>query len=152
MIRQATLDDLKALTGLYKELMTYHHDLDPKNKIPTDEKCLDDVKSFFELDIFEIICHESNGIIDGMVVYIIANPKVTAENRCGSLIINDLIVTEKSRGQGIGTEMLNELFNIAKEKYCDSAVLEVHTLNDSAKKFYEKVGLLPRSIKLEKRL
>lgn len=155
MIRKATVDDIKQLASLYKELMIYHHKLDPVNFIIPDEgECENKIKEKMELEqFFSIICHETDGLIDGCAIYLALPGKRDAENSSeGSVILYDLIVSEISRQRGIGTELINEVIRIAKENGCSSVVLDVNNVNIEAQKFYEKIGFTPTTIQMRKRL
>ena len=51
------------------------------------------------------------------------------------------VVTKKdNRNSGIGTEILNELINLAKEKNIKLLTLEVNGQNSAAIHLYEKLG------------
>ncbi len=155
MIREATVDDIPSLAALYKELMVYHHKLNPeKFEIPNDNASEDKIKEKMDLgDLFIIICHETDGIIDGFAIFLtLAEKNSTEENPKGSVILHDLVVSENSRHKGIGTELINEVIKIAKENHCSSIILDVNTLNMDAQNFYEKKGFEPTTIQMRKRL
>ncbi|MCH5206900.1 MAG: GNAT family N-acetyltransferase [Oscillospiraceae bacterium] len=156
MIREATVDDLKPLAELYKELMIYHNRIDPQSyKIPDDVACEEKIKGFIEdpqFNIFRVICHETDNIIDGFAVYILLNGHSSEEDPNGFISINDLFVAENARRKGIGTELINTMLKLAKEKCCNSVTIDVNIDNDSARKFYEKMGMKPKSIHMEKRI
>lgn len=67
-----------------------------------------------------------------------------------TLYIDDLCVDEKLRGKHIGKELYEGAVNLAKEKECYNLTLNVWSCNPSAMKFYEKMGLLPQKITMEK--
>ena len=66
--------------------------------------------------------------------------------------IDDLCVDEKARGKHIGTALYEAAVALAKEQGCADITLNVWTLNESAMKFYEKLGLKPRKITMEQTL
>lgn len=153
MIRKATLDDLEPLAALYKELMIFHNGFDPeKFKIPDDKEALEKMTDTLNESMYKVICHETDGAVDGYVSFLVLAKDSTAENPNRLLLVNDLIVAEKSRRKGIGTALLDELNSIAAEKYCNIIQIDVHQKNCGAKAFYEKCGLIPQTIKLEKRI
>lgn len=47
---------------------------------------------------------------------------------------------------------MRELINIAKENDCDTLDIKVRAENSTARRFYEKIGLVPKSINMEMRL
>lgn len=153
MIREATIDDLKPLAALYKEFMIYNNNFDPEMfKIPDDKAALEKITDTLNESVCKVICHETDGIIDGYVRFLVISVNATAEKPDGLLMVYDVFVTEKSRRKGVGTALLKELDSIAAEKYCNIIQLDVHQKNSGAKAFYEKCGLIPQSIKLEKRI
>lgn len=158
MIREATPNDVKALSALYKELMTYHNELDPeKYAIPDDEACEMKMRtridlSFEKYGMIKFLCHESDGILDAYAIHMACSLCGTVEKSDGFLSIEELIVHKNAQRKGIGSELVCELIRIAKEKHCETIDLNVYINNESAKRFYEKNGLLPKLIKMEMRL
>lgn len=58
-----------------------------------------------------------------------------------TLYIDDLCVTESMQGQKLGTTILENVKNYAKEIGCYNITLNVWALNKAAKKFYESNGM-----------
>lgn len=54
--------------------------------------------------------------------------------------INDLVVSEEYRGQGIGTRLIEKAELFFKEQGCDYTQLEVFAPNREALAFYQKLG------------
>ena len=67
-----------------------------------------------------------------------------------TLYIDDLCVNEINRGQHIGTALYEYVVQWAKENHYYNITLNVWSLNESAIKFYQKLGLLPQKIGMEK--
>ena len=65
------------------------------------------------------------------------------------LYIDDLCVDQSCRRQGIGQAIYNEICRYAKMRRCHSITLNVWCCNESAMKFYEKLGLQPQKIGME---
>lgn len=65
------------------------------------------------------------------------------------LYIDDLCVDESCRGKGIGKAIYQEIVRYAKMRRCYHITLNVWACNESAMKFYEKLGLKPQKIGLE---
>ena len=155
MIREATMDDLKPLAELYKEFRIYLNRLDPQDfDVPDDSSCENIVKYLLEKSPYNferVLCHETNNVIDGFVSYSM-HSHGPAEGPDGRVSIYDIFVVENARRKGIGTELFNELYRLAKEKSCKFVWLDVHFENIAAQKFYEKMGLKPKSINMEKRI
>ena len=69
-----------------------------------------------------------------------------------TLYIDDLCVDENLRGQHIGRHLYDAAVAMAKENGCYNLTLNVWSCNPSALKFYERMGLVPQKICLEKLL
>ena len=67
-----------------------------------------------------------------------------------TLYIDDLCVDEEKRGNHIGKALYDYVLDFAKGQECYNVTLNVWSCNESAMKFYEKCGLLPQKIGMEK--
>ena len=67
-----------------------------------------------------------------------------------TLYIDDLCVDENVRGKHIGTHLYEYVLEEAKRLGCYHVTLNVWCLNESAMRFYEKCGLTPLKITMEK--
>lgn len=67
-----------------------------------------------------------------------------------TLYIDDLCVDENLRGKHIGRELYEAAVKFAKESGCYNLTLNVWSCNPTALKFYEKQGLVPQKIAMEK--
>ncbi len=65
------------------------------------------------------------------------------------LYIDDLCVEQSHRHQGIGEALTRHAISVARAGGCQFVTLNVWTGNDSAIRFYEKMGLRPRKTTLE---
>ena len=65
------------------------------------------------------------------------------------LYIDDLCVDEACRGKGIGQAIYEQILRYAKMRKVDSITLNVWCCNESAMRFYEKLGLKPQKIGME---
>ncbi len=67
--------------------------------------------------------------------------KITASSiRNDDLYIGNLVVADGLRGQGIGTELLKNSFQLANDKKCKRVLLDVTFENYNAKRLYERTG------------
>jgi len=57
-----------------------------------------------------------------------------------SLYLDDLYVQEAFRGNQIGSDLIKEIFKVAKENNCKRVRWQVLDWNEPAVKFYEKIG------------
>ncbi len=67
-----------------------------------------------------------------------------------TLYIDDLCVDEKIRGKHIGSGLYAYVLDYAKKIGCYNVTLNVWSCNESAMKFYEKCGLVPQKVGMEK--
>ncbi len=65
------------------------------------------------------------------------------------IYIDDLCVDEACRGKGVATALYRHVCGVARAQGCQFVTLNVWCDNDSAMRFYEKMGLRPRSIMME---
>lgn len=65
------------------------------------------------------------------------------------LYIDDLCVDEAHRGQGVASALYRFVRELARQEGCSFVTLNVWSGNEGAMKFYEKMGLRPRSIMME---
>ena len=67
-----------------------------------------------------------------------------------TLYIDDLCVDEALRGAHIGKRLYAFVVDHAREQGCYNVTLNVWACNENARKFYEKCGLMPQKIGMEK--
>ena len=67
-----------------------------------------------------------------------------------TLYIDDLCVDESLRGQHIGRALYDFVVDFAKKSGCYNLTLNVWSCNESALRFYERLGLVPQKIGMEK--
>ena len=65
------------------------------------------------------------------------------------LYIDDLCVDEENRGHGVASALYRFVCDYAKAQGCNFITLNVWCGNDSAMRFYEKMGLRPRNIMMD---
>ncbi|MBO7337051.1 MAG: GNAT family N-acetyltransferase [Paludibacteraceae bacterium] len=66
-----------------------------------------------------------------------------------TLYIDDLCVRAESRQSHIGTELYNYALGFAKSIGCYNVTLNVWECNESARRFYDKLGLKPFKTSME---
>lgn len=66
--------------------------------------------------------------------------------------IHDFCVDERFRGDGIGSEMMNEISTIASSRGCTDLELTVYPQNDAAIAFYRCCGFDTKSLDMQKKL
>ncbi|WP_340019017.1 GNAT family N-acetyltransferase [Paenibacillus sp. FSL H3-0457] len=65
------------------------------------------------------------------------------------LYIHELVVDNKHRGLGTGKQLLQAFIELGREPQAESMELSVSTFNSGAQAFYEQMGLVVRSSRME---
>lgn len=150
-VRHATNNDMDKIKDLLSQVLEVHHNGRP--------------------DIFKSGCRKYN---DGQLLEIIADskrPVFVAEDDTRvlgyafciiketagdnvltdmkTLYIDDLCVDENTRGKKVGTVLYEYVKAYAAEIGCYNLTLNVWECNPSAKRFYEKMGLVPQKTVME---
>ncbi len=76
----------------------------------------------------------------------------TAENNwqdVKTLYIDDICVSEKSRGRHVGTALYRHVIDYARGLGCHDVTLNVWSCNPGAKAFYEAMGMTPYKVGME---
>ncbi len=130
VIRRVIEDDCKRLLELINELAVYE-------KAPDEVTVTLDhfIKSGFgETPVWWAFAAEENGKVEGFALYYIRYSTWKGQR----MYLEDLIVTEKMRGQGIGKLLIEKLIEEAKEKNLSGIVWQVLEWNEPAINFYKK--------------
>lgn len=88
--------------------------------------------------MFEVLLAEKAGAIVGVILYFYTFSSWRGEP---GVYIQDLVVTEAARGQGLGERLLRELVCAVRERDATHLRLAVDCNNTSAIRFYERCGL-----------
>ncbi|WP_294578789.1 GNAT family N-acetyltransferase [uncultured Thomasclavelia sp.] len=148
MIRRAKESDLAGINNLLFQVNNVHADGRP-------DLFSHGGKKYNDEEVLEIINDDKRPIF----VYLDENDQILGyvfcvyQNNYGdkiTLYIDDLCVDENCRGQHVGTKLYNYVVDYAKENNIYHITLNVWCLNESAMKFYEKCGLKPLKVMMEK--
>jgi GNAT superfamily N-acetyltransferase len=130
VIRRAVKEDCQRILELVKELAHY-------------EKAPDEVtvtlahfeeSGFGEKPVWWAFVAELNGRIEGFALYYIRFSTWKGQR----MYLEDFVVTEKLRGQGMGRRLFDQLLMEAKEKSFNGIVWQVLEWNEPAINFYKK--------------
>jgi len=130
VIRQGEQKDLSATLDLIKELALY-------------EKALDQVTNTIEMmeedgfgshPIFGFFVAQQSDKIVGLSLFYYRYSTWKGKR----LYLEDIIVTETSRGKGLGKLLLEKTIQKAKDEKCTGMTWQVLDWNEPAIKFYEK--------------
>ncbi len=129
-IRTAVKADCSRLLELIRELAIYE-------KAPLEVTVsLEEFENagFGDNPVWKAFVAEENGIIQGFGLYYI---RYSTWKGC-RMYLEDLLVTEKMRGKGLGKMIFDRLIEEAKEKNFKGMTWQVLDWNDPAINFYEK--------------
>lgn len=152
MIRKATLDDLERLTELFIELHRHHVEIKPETFTMPEREWFSQRLSEILSDSGQTVLVYDNGGINAYAVVRIIDVNIEEKIPRRVCYIDCFAVSESCRRRGIGTELFNAVKAFGRENGCTSVQLGVSACNTDAVKFYEKMGLAPRTIQMEMRL
>lgn len=153
-IRIAKRTDIPELRRLLLQVGGVHHDIRPdifRNG------CL----KYTDQELAELLLDETRPVWaamegDTMLGYCFCQWRTfqdsTAMTDRLELYIDDLCVDALSRGHGVARALYDHVVRVAKERQCNFITLNVWCGNDRAMRFYEKMGLKPRSITMDMNL
>lgn len=150
-IRAAKKSDIPDLLRLLRQVLTVHHNGRPDLFKAQTEK-------YSEKDLEILLKDKSKPIFVALeerkvVGYVFCVMKRLENNSIMTdiltLHIDDLCVDEAMRGKGVGTQLYEYAKQFAKAYGCYNLTLNVWALNENAKRFYEKCGMLPQKIGME---
>lgn len=152
-IRKALDKDLEGIKSLLLQVLTVHHNGRPDIFKGNTRKYTDD-------EITAIIHNEKTPVLiaadenDSVMGYAFCVFQQHIGNNIltdiKTLYIDDLCVDENIRGKHIGSALYNAVLDFARENGCYNVTLNVWSCNESAMRFYEKMGLKPQKVGMEK--
>lgn len=132
IIRKGIRGDVPAMFELIKELALYEKA--PEEVTNTVEQMY--IDGFGENPIFGAIVAETEGEVVGLALYYYRYSTWKGKR----LYLEDLIVSEKMRGKGLGEKLLNSIIQQGKDDACTGVMWQVLDWNEPAINFYKKFG------------
>ncbi len=132
IIRKATKEDMPQVFRLIKELAHFEKEADAV------EVTIEDLENdgFSEHPAFQCFVAEVDNIVEGIAL--IYNRYSTWKGK--AIHLEDLIVSKKMRGSGLGSALLDEVIKYAHHLGVKRVNWEVLDWNEPAINFYEKKG------------
>ncbi len=152
IIRKANANDYKGIERLLVEVNNLHQklrsDIFVENAVKYNENQFDEIISNDSTPVFVAV--DDNGNIMGHMFCEMRDfSKSHVFKDFKSLFIDDLCVEEGERGQGVGKALYEFAIGYARENGCYDVTLNVWEGNNSARAFYEKMGMFVKETQME---
>ena len=142
-IRRAIASDINKISDLLSQVLTIHHTIRPDIFKPNAVKYRpEELDEIIRDDLRPIFVAEIDGVVKGYAFCMIQkheNDNILTDVK--TLYIDDLCIDENARGEHIGKSLYDYVVNYAKTIGCYNVTLNVWEGNDSAKGFYEALGM-----------
>lgn len=141
--RPAQTSDYSLFLSLNREIQALHAQAEPELFKPADQMNLseEDFNKMISDNNNLIVFAESEGVACGYVYAEILDRKENSYRYGLKLMyIDQLGVSAKNRGQGIGKYLLNHIVSVAKSKQIHRIEVDCWTFNEEAIGFYSKFG------------
>lgn len=152
IIRLAAEKDIPSLLELLSQVLAVHAQIRP-------DLFVDGMTKYGEEDLKKILAAKNtpvfvaageDGRIRGYVFCRLEEPAHARHMRpVRTMFIDDLCVDESARHQGIGKLLFEFVREEAKRSRCETVTLHVWEGNESARRFYESMGMRPRETLME---
>lgn len=151
-IRRAMEKDMDGINNLLQQVCLVHHKGRPDLFKYGAKKYTDDqLKAIIHDDNRPIFtATDEDGKVLGYAFCIFQqhiNDNILTDIK--NLYIDDLCVDENIRGRHIGKQLYEAVLAFAREQGCYNVTLNVWSLNEPARKFYESCGLKPQKVGME---
>ena len=152
IVRRAEEKDVAAIIELLKQVNKVHYDGRPDLFKLATKYTADELREIIANDQTPVfVCTDENGKVLGHGFCVFQRPENTnLLQDILTLYIDDICVDEIARGLHVGSAIYNHIIEFAKQNGCYNVNLNVWSCNPGAMKFYEKLGLLPYKVGMEK--
>ncbi len=151
-VRRAEAHDIPTILNLLLQVDMVHHNGRPDLfKGPATKYKAEELKAILsddETPVFVCADEEDRVLGHGFCVLQHSGGQLMVEHT--TLYIDDICVDEAARGQGVGRALYEHILSYAREKGAYNVTLNVWTCNPGAMAFYEKLGLVPYKVGMEK--
>ena len=151
-VRRAEARDIPAILNLLVQVDMVHHNGRPDLfKGPATKYSAEELAAILadeETPVFVCVDEQGRVLGHGFCVMQHAGGQLMVEHT--TVYIDDICVDEKARGQGVGKALYEYILAFAREKSCYNVTLNVWSCNPGAMAFYEKLGLKPYKVGMEK--
>ena len=151
-VRRAEGRDIPAILRLLVQVNMVHHNGRPDLfKGPTTKYTEAELEQILQNDDTPVfVCVDESGAVLGHGFCVLERYGGQLMTERKTLYIDDICVDEAARGQRVGQALYGHILQYAKTLGCYNVTLNVWTCNPGAMKFYEKMGLTPYRVSMEK--
>ncbi len=150
-LREATIEDAKEIAlELWLPLAHEMEDISDYNELSEDlsqERLIEYRKEKLKNDDAVTVVFEHEKELIGVATFTAEEPyEIFSRGKYAK--VNEIYVKKDFRKQGIGSELLDKLFERAKELGCEQIELNVNVENEAAKELYKNKGFESEKIKM----
>lgn len=152
MIRQAQEKDIEGIIRLLEQVLEVHHkgrpDLFKGNATKYTRDELKEILKDPDRPVF--VSEGEEGEVQGYAFCVVQmHPDDNILTDIKTLYIDDLCVDENLRGMHVGSSIYRYVLDYAKQNDFYNVTLNVWACNESARRFYENMGLKPQKYGME---
>lgn len=142
MVRYGKFEDLEDVNKIRIEVSELHLKNEPtffKPGFPEEKR--DYLKEFINGEEKMLLVCEENGKICGYAMLsLVIKPESIYRYEQKLVDVEEFGVSSHLKGKGYGTQLMNKIKEITKQKGYDQIILNVWSFNENAIKFYKKQG------------
>lgn len=152
MVRRAEERDIPAIMELLKQVNRVHYEGRPDLFKLATKYTEDELRAILSCDDTPVfVCADEDGRVLGHGFCVMQRPENTRLlTDILTLYIDDICVDEAARGRQVGRKIYEHILAYARERGCYNVTLNVWNCNPGAMRFYEKLGLVPYKVGMEK--
>ena len=151
-VRRANESDIPAIIELLKQVNRVHYNGRPDLFNLATKYTEDELRTILSSDQTPVfVCTDEGGHVLSHGFCILQQPENTRLLKdIRTLYIDDICVDETARGHHVGAAIYEHILAYARQCGCYNVTLNVWNCNPGAMRFYEKLGLAPYKVGMEK--
>ncbi|MBR2281437.1 MAG: GNAT family N-acetyltransferase [Spirochaetales bacterium] len=151
-VRRAIQCDVPSIIELLKQVNKVHYDGRPDLFRLATKYTEEELSGIIENDRSPVfVCVDGDGVVLGHGFCVFQRPENTnLLQDILTLYIDDICVDQASRGRHVGSAIYEHIIEFARQSGCYNVTLNVWSCNPGAMRFYEKLGLIPYKVGMEK--
>ena len=151
-VRRAEEKDAEDIGRILYEVHAVHHAIRPDLFLAGKRKYDEEGVRKLILSTPVLVAEDESGVLGYAVCFLEETPEGGSMRARKTLYLDDLCVDEAARKRGVGHKLFAGVEALAREMGCYDLTLNVWEGNDTARAFYDSVGMKPLKTYLEKRI